>query len=139
MRPDSPCLALGIESFDIRGAGLEDDFVEPWPHADSAESNELTVDFFSLHISEPERIPTVGDRFEPTWNSIRQHVTPKWFQEAKFGIYTHWGVYCVPAHGPNATWYPYNMYIEGTPQHEYHVKTYGHPGTVWLQGLHPQA
>jgi alpha-L-fucosidase len=65
--------------------------------------------------------------YEPTWNSLLQHRTPQWFQEAKFGIYTHWGVYAVPACGPNATWYPYNMYREGTPQYEYHVKTYGGP------------
>ena len=63
--------------------------------------------------------------YEPTWNSLKDHITPKWFQDAKFGIYTHWGVYSVPACGPNATWYPYNMYREGTPQYEYHVKTYG--------------
>jgi alpha-L-fucosidase len=63
--------------------------------------------------------------YKPSWNSLKTHKTPTWFQEAKFGIYTHWGVYSVPARGPNATWYPYNMYIKGTPQHEYHVKTYG--------------
>jgi len=33
----------------------------------------------------------------------------------------------VPAYGPNATWYPYNMYRPGTGQYDYHVKTYGGP------------
>ena len=65
--------------------------------------------------------------YRPTWNSLRQHRTPEWFRNAKFGIYTHWGIYCVPACGPNASWYPYNMYREGTPQHDHHVKTYGGP------------
>lgn len=65
--------------------------------------------------------------YQPTWNSIKQHHTPQWFKDAKFGIYTHWGIYCVPAKGPNATWYPYNMYRPGTEQYEYHVKTYGGP------------
>ena len=65
--------------------------------------------------------------YEKTWYSLRKHLTPQWFKDAKFGIYTHWGVYAVPAWGPNATWYPYNMYREGTPQYEYHVKTYGGP------------
>jgi len=65
--------------------------------------------------------------YEKTWYSLRKHLTPQWFKDAKFGIYTHWGVYAVPACGPNATWYPYNMYREGTPQYEYHVKTYGGP------------
>lgn len=67
----------------------------------------------------------MGQVFAPTWNSLRQHKTPQWFRDVKFGIYTHWGIYSVPARGPNATWYPYNMYIEGTPQHAYHVQTYG--------------
>jgi alpha-L-fucosidase len=65
--------------------------------------------------------------YEPTWDSLRTHLTPKWFQEVKFGIYTHWGVYSVPARGPNGTWYPYNMYREGTKQYEYHLQTYGPP------------
>jgi len=64
--------------------------------------------------------------YKPSWNSLRTHVTPTWFQDAKFGIYTHWGIYSVPACGPNGSWYPYNMYREGTPQYDYHVKTYGH-------------
>jgi len=63
----------------------------------------------------------------PTWESLRAHHTPLWFRDDKFGIYTHWGVYAVPACGPNATWYPYNMYREGTSQHAHHVKTYGPP------------
>ncbi len=75
--------------------------------------------------------------YQPTWESLKQHQTPRWFQDAKFGIYTHWGIYCVPARGPNATWYPYNMYIEGTPQHEYHVKTYGHPGKFGYKDFIP--
>ena len=65
--------------------------------------------------------------YEPSWESLRGHVTPKWFRDDKFGIYTHWGVYAVPACGPNGTWYPYNMYREGTPQHDHHVETYGGP------------
>jgi alpha-L-fucosidase len=76
--------------------------------------------------------------YEPTWNSLLQHRTPQWFQEAKFGIYTHWGVYAVPARGPNATWYPYNMYREGTPQCEYHVKTYGGPEKFGYKDFIPQ-
>lgn len=65
--------------------------------------------------------------YPPTWSSIRSHQTPGWLQDAKFGVYTHWGVYSVPARGRNVTWYPYNMHREGTPQYEYHVKTFGLP------------
>lgn len=80
---------------------------------------------------------TAKETYAATWNSLLQHRTPLWFQEAKFGIYTHWGIYAVPARGPNATWYPYNMYREGTPQHEYHVKTYGHPGKFGYKDFIP--
>ena len=66
-------------------------------------------------------------KYEPNWRSLRTHQTPQWFRDAKFGIYTHWGVYSVPATRPNGTWYPYNMYRDGTEQYEYHAKTYGHP------------
>ncbi len=75
--------------------------------------------------------------YEPTWNSLRTHVTPKWFQKAKFGIYTHWGIYSVPACGPNGTWYPYNMYREGTKQYEYHLKTYGPPSEFGYKDFIP--
>jgi len=75
--------------------------------------------------------------YAPSWNSLKRHQTPRWFQEAKFGLYSHWGVYCVPARGPNATWYPYNMYREGTPQHAYHVQTYGDPSTFGYKDFIP--
>ena len=75
--------------------------------------------------------------YKPTWRSLRSHSTPQWFRDAKFGIYTHWGVYSVPACGPNGSWYPYYMYREGTAQHEYHVRTYGPPSKFGYKDLIP--
>jgi len=75
--------------------------------------------------------------YKPYWNSLGTHITPKWFQDAKFGIYTHWGICSVPACGPNGTWYPYNMYREGTRQYKYHVKTYGHPSKFGYKDFIP--
>jgi alpha-L-fucosidase len=65
--------------------------------------------------------------YEPTWNSLGKHATPEWFKDAKFGIYTHWGGYSVPAKGQNGSWYPHNMYKKGTEQYEHHIKHYGDP------------
>jgi alpha-L-fucosidase len=76
--------------------------------------------------------------YEPNWSSLRSHVTSQWFRDAKYGIYTHWGIYAVPARGPNATWYPYNMYREGTDQYEYHVKTYGPPSEFGYKDFIPE-
>jgi alpha-L-fucosidase len=62
----------------------------------------------------------------PTWNSLKNHSTPQWLKDGKFGIYTHWGVYSVPAQGPNGTWYANKLYNtpEG-PERKYHEATYG--------------
>ena len=56
----------------------------------------------------------MGTTYTPSWNSLGAHVTPAWFKDAKFGIYTHWGVYSVPARGPNATWYAFRI-VRGEP------------------------
>ena len=40
-----------------------------------------------------------GQAYQPDWNSLAKHVeVPEWIRDAKFGIYTHWGVYTVPAY-----------------------------------------
>jgi alpha-L-fucosidase len=36
-------------------------------------------------------------KYEPTWESIDSRPIPAWYDEAKFGIFIHWGVYSVPA------------------------------------------
>ena len=64
--------------------------------------------------------------YEPTWNSLSNRKTPQWLREGKFGIYTHWGVYSVPAQGPNGTWYSYSIYNSPNgPERKYQEKTYG--------------
>ena len=54
--------------------------------------------------------PQPGIRYEPTWESLKQHDIPQWLKDAKFGIYTHWGVYCYTATNSNATWNLYQAY-----------------------------
>lgn len=62
--------------------------------------------------------------FEPTVNSLQQYECPEWFRDAKFGIYLHWGAYSVAERGE---WYARKLYLQGTPEYEHHVATYGHP------------
>ncbi len=64
------------------------------------------------------------DACPPKWESLAQHPVPDWFRDAKFGIYAHWGVYCVP--GFNSEWYPKRMYVD-SPVYKHHVETYGDP------------
>jgi alpha-L-fucosidase len=35
--------------------------------------------------------------YENTWESLDSRPIPSWFEDAKFGIFIHWGVYSVPA------------------------------------------
>ncbi len=67
---------------------------------------------------------------------------PKWFSEAKLGIFIHWGAYSVPAWAeptgalgavPEAEWFTHNAYAEwyfntiripGSPAAEHHRQTY---------------
>ena len=61
--------------------------------------------------------------YQPTWQSLKKYKTPEWFQDVKFGIFIHWGVYSVPAF--RSEWYPRNMYRQGSPEYQHHMQTYG--------------
>jgi len=61
--------------------------------------------------------------YKNNWASLQDFHVPKWFKNAKFGIFVHWGVYSVPAY--LSEWYSRNMYIEGSKEYEHHIKTYG--------------
>lgn len=68
-----------------------------------------------------------------TWEELReQYEIPKWFAEARFGIWAHWGAQSVPLMGGG--WYAKHMYMQnvgtewfGENAYPYHNKTYGHP------------
>jgi len=61
--------------------------------------------------------------FEPTWESLRDKWTcPKWFNQAKFGIFIHWGLYSIPARLNE--WYERHMY---TSDAKWHTEHYGPP------------
>ena len=66
------------------------------------------------------------DHYEAEWASLKQHETPKWLQDGKFGIYTHWGPYAVHAYGSNTTWYSFSLYIDPEGEARQHFeKTFG--------------
>jgi alpha-L-fucosidase len=67
-------------------------------------------------------------KYEANWESIDSRPIPKWFDEAKFGIMLHWGVYSVPAWAPKGTyseWYWSSMGNKDGDTWKYHVKNYG--------------
>ena len=74
--------------------------------------------------------------FQPSWESLKQYEIPRWYQDDKFGIFIHWGLYAVPAFGNE--WYPRNMYIQGTKEFEHHVATYGPHSQFGYKDFIPQ-
>lgn len=61
--------------------------------------------------------------YRADWPSLRRHQTPVWFNDAKFGIFLHWGVFSVPAFGNE--WYSRNMYQPGSPEFKHQQATFG--------------
>ncbi|MBQ6865055.1 MAG: alpha-L-fucosidase, partial [Clostridia bacterium] len=37
-------------------------------------------------------------KYESNWKSLDSRPVPQWFQDAKFGIFIHWGLYSVPGY-----------------------------------------
>ena len=83
--------------------------------------------------------PAPGTRYEATWESLDQRPCPPWYEDAKFGIFIHWGMYSVPSFAPPrakgqtpyAEWY-WNSLTEGkagkprgAATWDFHKRVYG--------------
>ena len=44
-------------------------------------------------------------RFLPSWKSLDKRVIPSWYDDAKFGIFVHWGLYSVPSFDSEWFWF----------------------------------
>jgi alpha-L-fucosidase len=89
--------------------------------------------------------------YEPTFESLKQHPLPSWFQDAKLGVMVAWGLYSIPGwavpcgplpvvtrkrgyrylyrNNPYAEFYWNTLKIKDSPTREYHNRTYGEPFT----------
>ncbi|MDZ4766907.1 MAG: alpha-L-fucosidase [Chloroflexota bacterium] len=85
--------------------------------------------------------------YEPNLDSLRAHVVPNWFHDAKFGLMVVWGLFSVPAWAPTtgnlgevaaeqgweglfarnpyAEWYLNSLKHDGSPTQAHHRATYG--------------
>src|ERR1051325_1562474 len=78
----------------------------------------------------------VAGPFQPNWKSLEEYKVPKWYLDAKFGIFIHWGLYSVPAFGNE--WYPRNMYQQGSDEYKHHIETYGPQSKFGYKDFLPQ-
>jgi alpha-L-fucosidase len=92
-------------------------------------------------------MPSTPHHYEPTLESVRQHPLPDWYDDAKLGIFVHWGLYSVPGfaasrqnplsiiaergfdtyfrENPYAEWYLNTMKFDDGPTRAYHNRTFG--------------
>ncbi|CAE7191494.1 unnamed protein product, partial [Rhizoctonia solani] len=72
-----------------------------------------------------------GEFWEPTVASLSRHETPRWWNNAKFGIFIHWGIYSVPGWVPKGyyeEWYNWWLHNPAQPSNilwNYHRETFG--------------
>ncbi len=77
--------------------------------------------------------------YQPNWESLDKRPAPGWFEDSKFGIFIHWGVYSVPSWAPfgdsisvydrYSEWYWSKLVDTKSKVNKYfrdfHLKTYG--------------
>ncbi|XP_012245713.2 alpha-L-fucosidase [Bombus impatiens] len=49
-------------------------------------------------------IKTAINQYSPTWDSLDRRPLPTWYDDAKIGIFIHWGVFSVPSFGSEWFW-----------------------------------
>ncbi|MCX6880364.1 MAG: glycoside hydrolase family 127 protein [Verrucomicrobia bacterium] len=80
-------------------------------------------------------VPTAKQPLLPEWDSLKNHPTPEWYQDANFGIYAHWGGYCVPAYINE--WDPRGIYLKNSAEYQHHLSTYGDPSQFGYKDFIP--
>ncbi|KAF2072369.1 hypothetical protein CYY_006315 [Polysphondylium violaceum] len=85
----------------------------------------IIFSFIGLSFQNKQQIYT------PTWDSLNARPLPAWYDQVKFGIFIHWGVYSVPAYakdGYYAEWYwnyLENPSSDGGAVKDYHTTNFG--------------
>ena len=69
-----------------------------------------------------------AQQYQPNWESLDKRPVPGWFQDAKFGIFIHWGVYSVPGwstKGNYAEWYQQGLQTTDSARKAFHAAKFG--------------
>jgi alpha-L-fucosidase len=75
-----------------------------------------------------------GQEYSDSWSSLDSRPIPAWFEDAKFGIFIHWGVYSVPSwrklepglYASYAEWYYARvMHNKDNGGEDFHNRNYG--------------
>lgn len=88
-------------------------------------SGMLAIMMLAAAFTQAEEITYTED-----WKSLDARPMPKWFDDAKFGIFIHWGVYSVPAWGAKGTYSEWYWHALRSNSHDgatrkFHERVYG--------------
>ncbi|XP_028936125.1 tissue alpha-L-fucosidase [Ornithorhynchus anatinus] len=64
--------------------------------------------------------------YTPDWASLDSRPLPAWFDEAKFGVFVHWGVFSVPSWG--SEWFWWHWKGERRPEYDGFMRAHYPPG-----------
>lgn len=105
----------------------------------SANSTTIAVTLSGAGGNQTASFPGIDIGFESftsDLDSLAKHESPEWFDNAKYGIFIHWGPYAVPGYGgvaPNETyaewfwWYSNNHFVNAdkSDSYGYRLDTFG--------------
>lgn len=63
--------------------------------------------YYVVIKDDKENFPTLSEKmpkYVPTWSSLDNRTLPTWYDDAKLGIFIHWGVFSVPSFGSEWFW-----------------------------------
>ena len=68
---------------------------------------------------------TLAARYDANWESLMKRPLPKWFDEAKVGLFIHWGVFSVPSYKNEWYWWNLDGRNPDPDTVAFHNRTYG--------------
>ena len=102
----------------------------------------LSTPPLKVQATEVIQVPIAPGPCEPTWKSLGDHFKqPKWWREAKIGIWLHWGPQSI---GEDGDWYakwiymPKHAWGDYTRVYPHHLQQVGHPSEFGYKDMLPR-
>jgi hypothetical protein len=123
----------GADAMGSLGGKAKDTLTLPTPLPSASSLADIKVAYKTPALKLDDREGS-GKRYEPNWESLMTRPLPAWFDEAKVGIFIHWGLYSVPSYGSEWYWWDLDgpgVRAPGAPDaeavsvREFHNRTYG--------------
>ncbi len=104
---------------------MEHDIQSAMTNPESAQKYKQNLQNYLIKIDD---VITKG-KYKADWGSLMNHKVPDWYQNAKFGIFIHWGLYSVAG---VSDWYARFMYMPHNEKYgkrisQSHIDNYGKP------------